>query len=75
MMNRERNQDLKRLEERYQGRWDAAVSSDYSWGLKPEDSSQHERKSLKDFLFSVLYLFVTLYFLFHAAIFQKVFLS
>lgn len=39
------HQDVKKLEERYQGRWNAAMLGDYCWGLKREDSSKHKRKS------------------------------
>lgn len=39
------HQDVKRLEERFQGRWDAAMLGDYCWRLKREDTSQHKRKS------------------------------
>lgn len=39
------HQDVKRFEERFQGRWGSAMLGDYCWRLKREDTSQHKRKS------------------------------
>ena len=45
--HRERfHQDIKIMEERYQGRWDAHMFSDYCWSLMRDCSQQtHKRKS------------------------------
>ena len=41
------HQDLKTIEERYQGRWDKIMLADYYWSLKREEKSRdHKRKSL-----------------------------
>lgn len=39
------HQDVKRLEERFQGRWNAAMLGDYCWRLQKEDPSKHKRTS------------------------------
>ncbi|CAH1647380.1 unnamed protein product [Spodoptera littoralis] len=39
------HQDVKKLEERFQGRWDTTMLGDYCWRLKREDHSKHKRKS------------------------------
>ena len=42
------HQDLKEMETRYQGRWDAAMMTDYCWTLKRDISSaEHSRMSKK----------------------------
>jgi hypothetical protein len=42
------HQDIKTIEERYQGRWDTHMMADYCWGLKRDCSDQvHARKSHK----------------------------
>lgn len=38
------HQDVKKLEERYQGRWNTTMLGDYCWRLKREDFSEHKRK-------------------------------
>lgn len=38
------HQDMQRMEERYQGRWDEAMMGDYVWGLVRDDSSVHKRQ-------------------------------
>ena len=41
------HQDIKVMEERYQGRWDCHMMVDYCWNLKRESSTAvHKRKSL-----------------------------
>ena len=42
------HQDLKVIEERYQGRWDVHMMADYCWSIK-RDSPQveHSRRSYK----------------------------
>ena len=37
------HQDIATMKQRYQGRWDPAMTSDYWWFLKREDSSSHKR--------------------------------
>lgn len=37
------HQDIKTMENRYQGRWDEAMMGDYVWGLVRDDSSEHKR--------------------------------
>lgn len=39
------HQDLKRIEERYQGRWNAKMLADYCWFVIQEDFTVHKRKS------------------------------
>ncbi|CAH1640346.1 unnamed protein product [Spodoptera littoralis] len=39
------HQDVQKLEERFQGRWDTTMLGDYCWRLKQEDHSKHKRKS------------------------------
>lgn len=41
------HQDIKIMEERYQGRWDKRMMADYCWSLKRDSDSLHERKSRK----------------------------
>ena len=42
------HQDIRVMEERYQGRWDCHMMADYCWNLKRESSTAvHKRKSLK----------------------------
>ena len=42
------NQDMKEMETRYQGRWDAAMMADYCWTLKRDiPSAKHSRISKK----------------------------
>ena len=40
-------QDVKEMEERYQGRWDAVMLADYFWSIKRDSVATHSRKSLK----------------------------
>ena len=39
--------DIKSLEERYQGRWDTKMMTDYCWSLKKEENRNHFRQSRK----------------------------
>lgn len=39
------HQDIMVMEKRYQGRWDAAMTGDYVWGLVRDDEAQYKRKS------------------------------
>lgn len=42
------HQDIKTMENRYQGRWDSHMMADYCWGIMRDCPSQfHSRKSLK----------------------------
>ena len=42
------HQDLKEMETRYQGRWDADMMADYCWNLKRHLlSAEHSRSSIK----------------------------
>ena len=42
------HQDIRVMEERYQGRWDVNMLADYCWCLKRDvRASEHKRKSLK----------------------------
>ena len=42
------HQDIRVMEERYQGRWDVNFLADYCWCLKRDVvATQHRRKSLK----------------------------
>ena len=41
------HQDVKEMEERYQGRWDAVMLADYSWSIKRDFVATHSRKSIK----------------------------
>ena len=41
------HQDIKVMEERYQGRWDTVMMADYCWSLMRETSYQHKRHSRK----------------------------
>lgn len=39
------HQDIKVMEQRYQGRWDINMMADYCWGLIREDEAGHDRSS------------------------------
>ena len=39
--------DLKEMETRYQGRWDAVMMADYCWNLKRDLSATEHSRSLK----------------------------
>ena len=42
------HQDIRMMEERYQGRWDISMLTDYCWSLKRDiPVPQHKRKALK----------------------------
>lgn len=42
------HQDIRVMEERYQGRWDVNMLADYCWCLKRDvPAAEHKRKSLK----------------------------
>ena len=41
------HQDVKEMDERYQGRWDAVMLANYCWSIKRDSVSTHSRKSLK----------------------------
>jgi hypothetical protein len=42
------HQDMRQMEERYQGRWDAVMLADYCWSLKRDNpAAAHTRKSRK----------------------------
>ena len=41
------HQDVKEMEERYQGRWDAVMLADYWWSIKRDSVATLSRKSLK----------------------------
>ena len=41
------HQDIKEMENRYQGRWDEVMMADYCWCLKRETSAAHSRLSKK----------------------------
>ena len=42
------HQDIKVMEERYQGRWDTHMMADYCWGIKRDvPEMTHSRKSYK----------------------------
>ena len=41
------HQDVKEMEERYQGRWDAVMLDDYCWSIKRDSVATHSHKSLK----------------------------
>ena len=41
------HQDVKEMEERYQGRWDAVMLPDYCWSIKRDSVATHSCKSLK----------------------------
>ena len=41
------HQDIRVMEERYQGLWDASMLADYCWCLKRDSpTTEHKRKSL-----------------------------
>ena len=43
------NQDMKVMETRYQGRWDAAMMADYCWTLKRDiPYASHSRNAKKE---------------------------
>ena len=42
------HQDMRQMEERYQGRWDAVMMADYCWSLKRDNpAAAHTRESKK----------------------------
>ncbi|QQP39277.1 Uncharacterized protein FKW44_020105, partial [Caligus rogercresseyi] len=42
------HQDMRQIEERYQGRWDAVMMADYCWSLKRDNTAAaHTRESKK----------------------------
>jgi hypothetical protein len=41
------HQDIRVMEERYQGRWDKNMMADYCWNLMREETGGHRRKSRK----------------------------
>uniref|UniRef100_A0AAV2MH85 Uncharacterized protein n=1 Tax=Knipowitschia caucasica TaxID=637954 RepID=A0AAV2MH85_KNICA len=42
------HQDMRHMEERYQGRWDAVIMADYCWSLKGDNpAAAHTRESKK----------------------------
>ena len=41
------HEDVKEMEERYQGRWDAVMLADYCWSIKRDSVATRSRKSLK----------------------------
>jgi len=41
------HQNIKIMEDRYQGRWDRRMMADYCWGLKPDTDGNHSRISRK----------------------------
>uniref|UniRef100_A0AAV2M7A1 Uncharacterized protein n=1 Tax=Knipowitschia caucasica TaxID=637954 RepID=A0AAV2M7A1_KNICA len=42
------HQDMRKMEERYQGRWDAVMTADYCWSLKRDNpATAHTRESKK----------------------------
>lgn len=42
------HQDMRQMEERYQGRWDAVMMADYCWSLKRDNpAAAHKRESKK----------------------------
>ena len=43
------HQDLKTIEDRYQGRWDIHLMADYCWGIKREEKFIKERATSKSF--------------------------
>ena len=46
------HQDIKKMEERYQGRWDTHMMADYCWSLQRDcQGLLHNRKSRKRSLF------------------------
>ena len=40
------HQDLKVMEERYQGRWDPAMLADFCWGIKRDIPNLHHKKTV-----------------------------
>ena len=40
------HQDILQMEQRYKGRWDPSMMSDYCWFLQREDTTTHKRKSV-----------------------------
>lgn len=46
------HQDIKTMEDRYQGRWDTHMMADYCWSLKRDCSKIHSRMSRKRSFFS-----------------------
>ena len=39
------HQDIKFMEDRYQGKWDAAMMGDYVWQLVRDSDAVHKRQS------------------------------
>jgi hypothetical protein len=43
------HQDIKKMERRYQGRWNVNMMADYSWTIRRDESQAvHKRKSSKE---------------------------
>ena len=40
-LGRQFHHDFKNMEERYQGRWDTKMMTDYCWSLKREENRRH----------------------------------
>ncbi|KAJ4431207.1 hypothetical protein ANN_19804 [Periplaneta americana] len=40
------HQDILQIEQRYKGRWDPSMMSDYCWFLQREDTTTHKKKSV-----------------------------
>ena len=49
------HQDIRVMEERYQGRWDCHMMADYCWNLKRESSTAVHK--IFKFMMTVTYLF------------------
>jgi len=41
------HQEIKLMEERYQGQWDKRMMADYCWSLKRDTSVEHSRQARK----------------------------
>lgn len=41
------HQDIKEMENRYQGRWDVHMMADYCWSLKRETTEEHQRQPVR----------------------------
>ena len=46
------HQDIKDMENRYQGRWDAAMMADFCWNKARDKNDVHVRKSRKSHFLS-----------------------
>ena len=44
------HQDIKRMEKRYQGRWDVNMMADYCWSLKRESNDKEKKRKRKPLL-------------------------